>query len=322
MKKRIIINATAGKVGGTKTIVDSFLLWIAANDTQSEFLLLAPNCPRDIPKNVTYIKKSTSGINTLWFSCLAVSLRVFLFRATHIICFNNINLLLPLCKRITYFHQAKLFTEKSLRFRAMAFVIRCLRGSTYIFQTPLLKDCFVNMFGERYVLQLKWAGITPENVQKLEQPQRIKEQEGITLLWPVTNPFAKQKNLDWFYKNKAWLEENSIKLLVTSQEELDLPGACSIGLLDRKSLFELYQKVNAVIIVSTEESFCLPIFEAASLGTSVLVLKMPHIEAIHNWRPLPEHIQVFSDTSEINLAELHPGQPADASYYTPDWNIY
>jgi len=324
VSKKIIINASAAKYGGAKTIIESFIDWIGDCDHQTQFILLAPQKPDALPSNVHFLKKETSGISTLLFSCIGIFWFCLKYQATHCISFNNVNLVLPICKRITYFHQAKVFTEKSLRFRLIALAIHLLKGATIVVQSPLIQQRFTEKFSKYYQFLVKWPGIKPELTPQLPVPVNTNEQNEFVVLWPVTDPSVSQKNLDWFYQNKGWLVDNRITLLVTSEQKLDLPNSIALGHISRSQLFDLYQRVDAVLIVSVEETLCLPIFEAASLGAKVMVLNMPYIQAIKYWRGLPQNVQLFDNVKQLDLTpnlDKIKVSPKD-HYFLPDWLIY
>ncbi|MGS2722094.1 hypothetical protein [Paraglaciecola aestuariivivens] len=324
MSNTIIINASAAKYGGAKTIVDSFVAWIQANDSQSQFILLCPESPERLPSNVTFVKKHTAGMWTWLFSCFGIIGYCVKYRASHCISFNNVNLLLPLCRRITYFHQAKVFSEKSLRFRLIGLAIMLLRGSTIVLQSPLIKQRFIQFFSAHYKLLVKWPGITPEPPLPVNQPDQIKADKQKLVLWPVTDPSVWQKNQEWFVQNQAWLSTNNIQLLVTANNTAGIPNAKALGQLSRAQLFDYYAKVDAVLIVSIEETLCLPIFEAASVGAQVWVLNQAYIRAIEAWRGLPKTVQLFNQADEIQLSLTKQSELKSTSsdYYQADWQIY
>jgi len=324
VSKKIIINASAAKYGGAKTIIESFISWIGDYDDQTQFILMAPQKPEALPANVHFVKKETSGISTLLFSCLGIFWFCLKYRVSHCISFNNVNLLLPICRRITYFHQAKVFTEKSLRFKLIALAIHLLKGSTIVVQSPLIQQRFAEQFSKYYKFLVKWPGIKPEVAPQLPVQIDSNEQNEFVVLWPVTDPNVSQKNLDWFYPHKGWLVANRIKLLVTSEQKLDLPNTVALGQISRSQLFDLYQRVDAVLIVSIEETLCLPIFEAASLGVKVMVLNMPYIEAIKDWRGLPQNVQLFDNVKQLDLPPNLDKNTATSKddYFMPDWLIY
>lgn len=284
---------------------------------------MAPDAPKSLPGNVRFIQKETSGLGTLLFCCLGVLFYCLKFRATHCLSFNNVNLIIPVCKRITYFHQAKVFTERTLRFRIMAMAIRFLRGSTIILQSPLIQELFARHFSDNYNLLVKWPGITPENAP--EEPISFPLQDDkVNVLWPVTDPYVPQKNLDWITEHQQWFIQNNIHLLIPSSSKVDLPFVTSLGGMPRANLFELYKKVQGVLVVSTEETLCLPIFEAASQGAKVWVLRRPYIEAIQNWREVPPDVHIFDQPKEISLECLKQQSQThfDSNYYQADWQIY
>ena len=323
MAKRIVINACAARYGGAKTIVDSYLNWLSQHNNDDQFLLLAPDAPDALPLNVTFVRKETSGLATLLFCCIGVLFYCLRFRASHCLSFNNVNLLLPVCKRITYFHQAKVFTERSLRFRVIGAAITLLRGSKVILQSPLIKERFQAFFSAHYQLDVKWPGITDE--PPLQRSRCFPLEPGkITLLWPVTDPFVPQKNFHWIKQHQQWFIDNNVQLLIPAEAQTQLPFVTELGGMPRAELFELYRQVDGVIIVSTEETLCLPIFEAASQGTRVWVLRQPYIEAIVNWRGLPPQVSLFNVQEDISLyAETKDNEiPINPEYYRADWQIH
>lgn len=323
--KTYIINASSVKYGGAATILNSFMDWIALNDADNQFILLSAYRPPNLPHNVQYIEKYTSGLGTLWFCTVGVLSYILKYRASYCISLSNINVILPIVKRITYFHQAKVFVAKDLRFRLMAMAIHLLKGTTVVVQSPLIKSRFMDKFGTKYQFLVKWPGLefaepelTPSTKEKLNLGS-LK-----TLLWPVTDPYLPQKNIELLLAHSAWLEAQGIKVLITSDAQVDNPNFISIGRLAKADLMALYGAVNGVIIVSEEETVCLPIFEAAQQGNNVFVLDRPYIRSLEEWRGLPENVTIFNDVMQIdiNTARLTEEKLSDASYFESDWQIY
>lgn len=313
------------KYGGAATILNSFMDWINLNDTDNQFILLSAYRPPNLPNNVRCIEKYTSGLGTLWFCTLGVLYYILKYRASHCISLSNINVILPIVKRITYFHQAKVFVANDLRFRLMAMAIHLLKGTTVVVQSPLIKSRFIDKFGNRYQLLVKWPGLEfAEPEMSVDTKKKLSLNIGKTLLWPVTDPYLPQKNIDLLLANSPWLEAQNIKVLITSDNHVDNNNFVSIGRLTKADLMALYSAVDGVIIVSEEETVCLPIFEAAQQGNNVFVLNRPYIRSLEEWRGLPENVTIFDTITQmdINKPRLTAENLSDASYFESDWQIY
>lgn len=323
--KTYLINASSVKYGGAATILNSFMDWIAQHDSTNQFVLMSSYCPPNLPSNVRYVEKYTSGMGTLWFCTIGVLYYLIKYRASCCISLSNINLIFPIVKRITYFHQAKVFVAKDIRFRLMALAIHCLKGSTVVVQSPLIKTRFIDKFGRRYSFLVKWPGLEQVEPQLSTQTnEKLALIKGQTLLWPVTDPYLPQKNLDFLIKNADWLTAHNVQVLVTSDNPVDHPSFVSIGRLPKADLMSLYSEVDGVVIVSEEETVCLPIFEAAQQGSRVFVLDRPYIRSLEQWRGLPENVTIFNDIAAIvlNNTDLAKSNTPDASYFESDWQIY
>lgn len=323
--KTIIINGTSVKYGGAETILHSLLEYIALNDCENQFVLLCGTRPAKLPQNVIWENKQTAGLATLWFSVFGVLWYVVKYRAGQCLSLSNLNLILPVCKRITYFHQAKVFSATSLRFKLMAWAIHLLKGSTIVVQSPLIKQRFVARFGRHYRVLVRWPGL--DNVSASLSPASdkllTKYATNHLILWPVTSPLLEQKNLNWFMHHLHWLEQNDAVVLITSKEKIDHPRFISIGLLAKVDLMALYTKVDRVMITSLEETVCLPIFEAARLGARVCVLDRPYIRSIEQWRGLPANVQIFNHCDDLDRTCSKLNTPhMDATYFQSDWQIY
>jgi hypothetical protein len=324
LSKRIIINASAAKVGGAKTIIESFISWVGKHDKVNQFVLIAPFCPDHLPSNVIYHHKETSGLGTLKFSVLGVFISCLKYKCDVCLSFNNVNLLLPICKRITYFHQPKVFTDNGLRFRIMAFMVKLIKGSSFVFQSPLIEQRFIDKFGKGFKTNIHWPGLGQSADPNISIYPLKKKQGEFLMLWPVTDPFASHKNLQWMEEFDSWLVKNNIRILMTSTKSINCESVESIGLLSREQLFNLYSQVDAMLMVSLEETFCLPIYEAASLNTKVLVLNRPYIESVKTWKGLPSNIILFNTIDELEQG-MHNREcnlDVEPEYFEPDWNIY
>ncbi len=323
--KTIIINASSVKYGGAATILMSLLDYIRLHDTHNRFILLCGYAPSHLPENVTWVNKQTEGLGTLWFATFGVLWYVIKYRAGQCLSLTNLNALLPLCRRITYFHQAKVFSDRSARFRLMAWAIQCLMGSTIVVQSPLIQQRFTEKFGKQFRILVRWPGLEEVEANLSANSQALLDQyrDKKIILWPVTSPYLPQKNLQWFMDNQDWLDKIDAQVWVTSDKVIDHPRFTSIGLLNKADLMALYTQVDRVMITSLEETVCLPIFEAAKQGARVCVLDRPYIRSIEQWRGLPPKVQVFSTTEDLDVTfSQSNAQQFDAAYFQSDWQIY
>ncbi len=283
----IIVNATSCKLGGAKQIVERF---VDDYDCPENLIVIGPKSLNLSPKIFKHIIIETNGIITMFFSILFVGWYVLKYKATTIFSFSNINLIIPLCIRFTYFHQLKILTADDLRFKAFRFIIRhfLVMNNTFIFQTEYVHKTFKKVFGSCQS-EICWPGV------HLPPPYLPRAKSGkFTALIPYAFIELPQKNYSFFKEINWRLFDKLESVFITAVNmKNELPLFKFIGHQSRQEMNNLYQAVDVMFVSSIEETVCLPIFEFASTGKPVLVLSADYIKGIASELDLPKNIIVI-----------------------------
>jgi len=287
----ILVNATSCKIGGAKQIAEKFL-----NDFEQpeELIVLGPKS-LSVPATAhRHIAIETAGITTMLFSTLFIAYFVLKYRVHTLFSFANINLILPLCQRVTYFHQLKILTTNNIRFRAFRFITRnfLVKSNRYVFQTSYVKSEFEAVFGHcKY--EICWPGVSRPPAYCVA-PNKVPNVAFI----PYAYTSLPQKNFQLFAMND-WSQTALSQIVMPAT---DFEGELSekfesTGLLTRSEMNNWYLQADILMVASIEETVCLPIFEFAATGKPVLVLNAQYIQGINNDKPLPKNIVLFESAS-------------------------
>ncbi|MBA6263221.1 hypothetical protein [Colwellia sp. Bg11-12] len=283
----ILVNATSCKLGGAKQIVERF---VADYDFPEDLIVIGPSS-LVLPCNIhSHIFIETKGIMTMLFSVILIGWYVLKYKTQAVFSFSNINLIIPLCQRVTYFHQLKILTSSSLRFKMFRFIIRyfLIGNNRFVFQTKYVQNLFTELFGN-CESQVCWPG-----VHLAPKLLPIVKKNTLTALIPYAYINLPQKNFQFFSRINwsQFIRLDSIWVTVQQKNESNSVFEY-IGNQSRLEMNNLYFKADILFISSLEETVCLPIFEFASTGKPVLVLSAPYIEAIANEIKLPRNIIIF-----------------------------
>jgi len=225
------------------------------------------------------------------FSIIFVGWFVIKFKARIVFSFSNINLIIPLCQRVTYFHQLKILTAKNIRFKTFRFIIRrfLIPSNIFIFQTSYVKKNFIHTFG-KCKSEVCWPGVhlPPKSLPILNK-------EKLSAIIPYAYIDLPQKNFQFFSKIN-WKHFTKLdRVFIPSEIHHNENSVFEfIGNLSREQMNELYLKGDLLFVSSLEETVCLPIFEFASTGKPVLVLAAPYIVEIAKEMKLPKNIILFN----------------------------
>ena len=323
----LLINATPAKMGGAKSIVENYL----ENADFSVFdkvILLAPKTVECHNKNVSsHVFIETSGFFSWFFSVFYILWYVLLYRADTLISFNNVNLLIPVCKTKTYFHNLHIFNGTSLRFKLLRGTIKWfMRGKVFVFQSNYVKHEFENVFGCEYELYVNWCGCDiPEQAGKV----RHNGFDKYKVIIPIVDINSKVKNFKFIYDRKSLFIDLDIDVISLDFNETEDDCFKYIGPQKKDDLFKLFIDCDLMIMPSLYETVGLPIFEFASTGKPVLVLNKPYLQGIKDTVGLTKNIVPFEeDEFEFKLNEIiqHYNrfvvEPLDKRHplIRPDWS--
>lgn len=279
----VLINATAAKYGGALTILNGFIE-SKERDKSNHYIVMSPIEPKKKYKNVTWIKKETSGLATLLFTLFTSWFYCKFYKCEKIVSFSNINTLFPLKYKVSYFHNILIFEGKGVKYFILRNIIKYLgkKSSVYIVQTSYVKKIFIEALGYGYNIKICWPGISIHAPQSKASNSYInKIDDGkLKILVPITNIHLVHKNFELVQSLADFLAGNSIVLIVTADSNLKLSNINFIGMQSRDSYLALLDAVDATLITSTFETLCLPIFESLVKNKPVYVYDAPYVDGL------------------------------------------
>ncbi len=279
--KTLLINASAAKLGGAKTVVEKFITEADFNGYDSIILLAPPEIIVN-RKDVKHISLSTSGLGTFLFSILGVMYFVLKLRVDTILSFNNVNLLLPLCKRLTYFHQFLSLSQKKIFPLAPTLIRWTLKYLTYqtliVVQTQHVKNNFIKRIGTHNNISVCWPGYN-----KLEKVEiftlNLDKGSGVKYAFlPITNCSQNHRNFALILDKKNFFVSNNIKLVMPNSDYFDSDFIINVDYITKFKMGDFLSKIDFLIFPSLEETIGLPLYEVTDHGKPALVLKRPYIE--------------------------------------------
>lgn len=295
----VLINASAAKYGGAKAIVEKFVEETDFNSYDKVYLL-APEMLRVKNDKVHKINIETTGIMTLLFSTLFVVYWVLKLKASKLISFNNLNLVIPIVDRVTYFHMPHTFYKKTLKHKIYRFVIsKLLDGTRFVVQTEFVKSEFLRVFGYKHSLFVNWPGC--QKPKRNKEPMTLlsnvntKNNKRLKCIIPIIDTNSVHKNFDFFVKRINEIAFLNIDFFITSDKGPELSSVSYIGVQSREKLDDIYHEMDFMLFPSVFETVGLPIFEFSSLGKPVLVLNMPYLRGIENTVELTSNIVLFDE---------------------------
>jgi glycosyltransferase involved in cell wall biosynthesis len=288
----ILISATAAKYGGGKAILELFCEEKVNCD--NFYIILSPHQPEVCPKNYRWIKKETNGFFSLIFNAFLLNLYYVYFDCIKTINFNNYNLIFPFKNRVTYFHNYLIIQSGDVKYKLIRGYLKIFQSKVkYVFQTQTVKDDFIRAFGFGLDGDVKWPGI--KRISNIIYFSKQKNK----ILVPITNPLDKHKNIKLVYK---LAEINPALSFYITSEKTELEGNCNnihfIGMLEKCEFYRQISSSEAVLITSTFETVCLPVFESLYCGTPVIAYKAKYIEEIIDQEGI-ENINLFYNEKDF-----------------------
>ncbi|MGR5322127.1 hypothetical protein [Vibrio sp. DNB22_19_1] len=313
---KILVHATGAKTGGGLTILNSYCE-AKTQDDLNYYYIFSPIKPPLMPKNSEWIEARTNGVSTLFFSLIMSVFYYFHLKCNSLVSFSNVNSIFGLGNgnRITYFHNMLICISPSVKYKIIRFILRYINQSKveYIFQTKFVADEFSKAMGYIPIYKVCWPGVPATlNVSTTDDSIPF---EGPFLLVPITNLSNKHKNFDLIVKLASLLEPTSnLKFLVTTLNTVgyaDLPSnIVFVKSLSHDNFLKLLSVSDGVVVTSTIETVCLPIFEALSMGKHAYVFKAEYLHGLHELLDGVEHISIFNDAIEF-LNSVHKSTKID-----------
>ncbi|MEZ8316946.1 glycosyltransferase [Vibrio splendidus] len=318
----ILVNACSASEGGAKEIVNNFISNYNSDET---LILLAPDCYEIKNHKIIHHTISTTRIVTLLFSLLGVVFYCFKYKPRVVYSFTNLNLIFPLVRRVTYFHQLKIFSDNGLRFKIFRFFIRYFQNNVeFIFQTSFVKDCFVDTFGsisKKY--HISWPGVYDSSSLTKASYSTICTKAFI----PYGNILYSQKNFNFFLRNSKRLSDLNFETTVVSEGDVSNKTFRFLGYVSKSRMNEIYNDSDILLISSLSETVCLPIFEFAISGKPILILKANYVKGIEKY--FSRNIIVAEENVYFEVLEkiknnymdycLREDEIEGLSFIKPDW---
>jgi glycosyltransferase involved in cell wall biosynthesis len=318
VNKNILINASGAKEGGAKTIVESFLSNIP-NDNNNYYIIAGCSLDVDIPNNVKIIIFPTSGIVSLFFSIIGIYYFCLKFKAKTIISFMNLNVIFFRIKKITYLHQNKIFTCKSLRMKIYRFITKINKHDKYVCQTNAVKKNMIDMMCiAPNNIEVVWPSIVIPKYYNFENELKINFNEGFKYcVCPIIDISAPHKNFKFLVDNQDYFLKNNIKIFVTSNlnNSFSEISDCFIflGKLSPVKLHYLYRKCDFMIFPSKNETVGLPIFEALYYNCTPVLYDSPYLFNIFN-DGLPNNVILVNESKFAFLEQNNSSGSKDFIY--------
>lgn len=305
---KVLINAVTSKMGGFKTLINSFIESIDENDKNEYYFFVYKGSINIENKknNIRIIESVVGDMNYIkrifWYN----------FKLPRIITKNNYDCMInltnygpirPKCYEVLLLHNSKHVSKEmkmSLnlrnRFKLLLedFILwTSLKGAKkLIVQTNYMKQGIINKFNypkEKIVIIPNASVGQNKNSVDYELEKLIKEFTGLekNILVNVTL-YAKHKNLELMLKAVKYIKENNlakIKLLMTIDkdegeaatellakiQEYDISDyVLSVGNINHKNIHQLLDRAKIFIFPSYGESFGMPFVEAMRFGVPII----------------------------------------------------
>ena len=307
-RKTIIVNASASKTGGAKTIVDTYVEYLVENETLNRYVIISPHIYDTSNENLTFIKKSTSNLSTILFTLFFVRAYCKKYNADKIISFNNINVLFSSIDKVTYFHQLKLLKGeyKEFKLKIYSLIIKYfLKNSIFVVQSPYVRKLFVQKFSNAKII-VCWPGFS--SPVHLELPDELKAELrsfkskfGRVGLIPI-NYDARHKNIDLIVHNLntfSKLNLGLVSLLSDPGRFKDSENLVCIGAISRPILFALYEVIDFIIYPSLDETIGLPIIEFLQTTKPAFVFEAEYAVGIYEELNKPKNFILFNQENLV-----------------------
>ncbi|PML85241.1 hypothetical protein BCT68_07875 [Vibrio breoganii] len=303
-------------MGGAKTILEKYLLEADFSEYTDVYVLAPPNTTVPLNKGVSHIKMSTSGIWTFLFSVLGIIYWKLRLNADTILSFSNVNLILPMGKRITYFHQylaLKQGKERPWQLQLIYLTQKYLSwDSTVVVQTEYIKQVYSEVIGNHNEIIVRWPGYYPFPKNNDEIVLLGDTSDKKLVFTPITNIEQKHRNFEFIRNNKSFFVKNNLKLILPCEEHelIDKDYMIAAGYLGKNELSSLLRKTEFMINVSLEETVGLMLYEYTSLGKPVLILDRPYLESSKLLEIRSDLVYPFKHEKELQNTYLSMTQNA------------
>ncbi|MFA0237749.1 hypothetical protein [Vibrio sp. 10N.222.55.C7] len=319
----------SAKEGGARTIAESYLKFINL-DRDNDYVVYAPKWSESINlnSNVNLKMISKSGFEAFFFSIFTIGFISYFYKATKIVSFSNINAFFTKAKRITYFHQCKVFNKVELKTLLYRFCIRFQKNSYFIVQTDLVKKKFVDFFSIKDDrVHTVWPGIDTSYVKDEsvlnEELIDFKGDNSMAII-PYYDTKAEHKNFKAILDNIDYYYNQGLRVVVTSDKPIDFfsDKIFFIGLLSKDQLFTLYNHCDIMLFPSKVETIGLPIFEFISFNKACYVQKANYSNYFVDTLGISSSIRLidFNAVSNVKFEASNSNIYIDSKIFEHEWS--
>ncbi|MGF1889969.1 hypothetical protein L4D18_00570 [Vibrio campbellii] len=325
--ERVLVNATAAREGGAKTILDEY----AKHNDCENLVVLSPYRPKG--RNLKWVKYETTGIMTIIFAAFFVLYFAKKFNCNKIVSFSNVNAPFFWGDKVTYFQNLLILKSNSIKYFLIRWSIRVSRFSQgkFIFQSSDVKEIFENNIFRLKDSAVHWPGISGDIFEIKPQSERAaRDLERKIVLVPIMDLSNKNKNFEFLLSFLTEFKENDVDFLVTSDFPTDVSFKLNerikfLGKLGREEYIESLLLSDAVLVLSEHETVGLPIFESIYLNKPAFVLKRDYILSIMSSFKGVNGIYLFDDYKGLkshldNLCNYEFGRNS-SKVFCGDWSF-
>jgi glycosyltransferase involved in cell wall biosynthesis len=276
---KVFVNACAAKEGGALRIIDDFLFNC---DVNSFYYIVSPHCPNHLPLNGKWIKLKSSHFFTMVYTLFFSYFHAFFYGANEIYSFNNYNSIFSFSmNRKTYFHNLLILKGNGVKYKVIRFVLKYLNQKKchYFFQTHYVKDVFLSFYGNVESYSVVKPNVLVDYKYCDFFTDLSKYTETINLVVPITDVALSHKNIELIYECASKCLNLGIKFFITA-DGVDFGNVFFIGKKCKDEFLHVIKSSDGVVVSSTFETFCLPIFEALALGVPAYVYDQPYVVGI------------------------------------------
>ncbi|MGR5519474.1 hypothetical protein [Vibrio sp. PNB22_4_2] len=326
----VLINATAASEGGALTILNSFLY--SKKQSAERFYVLSPIEPEVKSSNIVWIKVTTNGVTTYIFTLFFSYFFYLYFRCEKILSFNNINTVFLCRNKVTYFHNMLICSEPTFKYRLLRFTLKWLnqKESLYIFQTSYVEDEFESRVGFKPMSKVCWPGVLSFNKDDLNQNIDLFDSVDFhcckyKFVVPVADLSLNHKNFKLAFDIASKVD--CIKIIVPAEQDSRYihKNVIYVGSKNRSEILSLIKGADGVLITSSVETVCLPIFEAISLGKVAYVYRQPYVngikKAFDNIHGLVDFSNIDDFQNNLKFVDEFNHEQLVYDFHNGNWNF-
>lgn len=239
---------------------------------------------------VFYPVKYLNWLYRLIIENIIVSVYGYVLNADRLVMMGNFPSFFWFRSQIVFFHNTLYFNKRGkndslkqrLERKLFKFSMNFKRPVVYV-QSSYIARLFKDNFDERFDVKVVGSPIFSERYKKTHKTRKENNSQ-LSLIYPAL--YYPHKNHKFLLnKNKLLIELNCELILTINREDLALEhfGMSQvkfIGLVNREEILTLYNKCDALIFPSLNESLGIPLLEAERFGLPIIAPNLPYVNAV------------------------------------------